>query len=244
MIERTFDAEWFNGICNLPEVKPGLGIDGPIDVSPVLSNPANYGLRSLFGGFILTAYGAGVYSVHTQFAAEGRGAHAIEAMRAGLEFMFTRTDGMKIHTQCPDSNPAALALALKGGAKRWFRNELEPTLGPGQVVSWDIDDWIVRAESMEAGGEEFHAFSDEALAHLHLPEHPHDPIHNRVVGASLAMYRGGQPAKATLTYNVWASAAGYPQAQLLSRDPLRVDVGLGLILGLDAAGNMEVAECP
>jgi RimJ/RimL family protein N-acetyltransferase len=131
MIERTFDAAWFNGICNLPEVRPGLGGEGPIDVSPLLTNPANYALRASHGGFILVGHGAGFYSVHTQFAAEGRGAHALKAMRAGFDFMFTRTDCMRIYSHCPDSNPAALAFAKAGGARPWFRKENDALLGPG-----------------------------------------------------------------------------------------------------------------
>ncbi len=243
MIERSFDAEWWNRLCNLPEVRPGLGGEGEIDVSPLILNPLNYALRAKHGGFILEAFGAGVYGVHTQFSSEGRGAHAIEAMRAGLEWMFTRTDCMKIHSHCPDNNPATLALALKGGARRWCRNELHPLNGPGWTVAWDLDDWAVNAESMEAGGEEFHEFSEKALEGLGLPEHPHDPIHNRVVGTALELYRNGHAAKATLVYNTWASAALYPQAQLLNRDPLRVDVGLGFVVGLDAKGNMEEVQC-
>jgi hypothetical protein len=47
-------------------------------------------------------HGAGFYSVHTQFAAEGRGRHAIAAMQSGLDFMFTRTDCMRIFSHCPD----------------------------------------------------------------------------------------------------------------------------------------------
>ena len=246
MIERTFDAEFFNRLCNLPEVRPGLGGEGPIDTSALVTDPRNIALRTEHGGFILQPHGAGFYSVHTQFAAEGRGAHAIAAMRAGLDFMFTRTDAMRIFSHCPDNTPAALGLAVKGGARRWFRNEVEPILGPGQVVAWDIFDWAAGEESLEVEGREFHKVSDEAAkeAGLNLPEHAEDHIHDRYVGAAVRMCRRGQARKGVLVYNLWAAAAGYPPARFISSDPVIIDAGLGMLMGLKPNGAMEVLQCP
>jgi hypothetical protein len=244
MIERTFDAAWFNGICNLPEVRPGLGGDGPIDVAPILSNPANYGLRSLFGGFILLPHGAGFYSVHSQFAAEGRGAHAIAAMRAGFDFMFTRTDCMRIFSHCPDSNPAALAFARTGGAKRWFRKENDPLLGPGQVVSWDIMDWAVSEPFLGDDGHAFHELLETAKATngSSLLTHADDAAHDRMVGAVTRMCKRGQARKGVNLYNFWASAAGYAPIQLLSEAPPVVDVQ-DAIVGINTTGDLEVLLC-
>jgi hypothetical protein len=246
MIERTFDAAFFNRICNLPEVRPMLGGQGEIDVSAVVESPANYALRTEHGGFILSACGAGFYSVHTQFSAEGRGQHAVAAMRAGLDFMFTRTDCMKIFSHCPDNNPAASALARAGGARPWFRNELEPHFGSSQVVSWDLFDWIVKTPELEAEGEEFHAVSEAAMkqAKIELPAHPHDPIHNRAVGATVRMCRAGQVKKGVLSYNLWACAAGYPQARFISDEPPTIDAGMGMIVSMTPSGEMQVLQCP
>jgi hypothetical protein len=69
MIERTFDAEFLNRICNLPEVRPGLGGEGYLDTSELVSDERNFVLRTEHGGFILVPAGAGFYGVHTQFAA-------------------------------------------------------------------------------------------------------------------------------------------------------------------------------
>lgn len=247
MIERTFDAEFFNDICNRPEVRPGLGPgDDPLDLSALVTDPRNIALRAEHGGFILQPHGAGFYSVHTQFAAEGRGAHAIAAMRAGLDFMFTRTDAMRIFSHCPDNNPAALALARSGRARLWFRNEVEPQFGPGQVVSWDVMDWIAGEESLEQEGREFHEISEEAIreAGLDLPQHAEDRIHDRYVGATVRMCRRGQSRKGVLLYNLWSSAAGYPPAKFISDDPVIIDAGLGMLMGLKADGAMEVLQCP
>lgn len=241
MIERTYDAAFFNRLCNLPEVRPGLGGEGPINVSHIVADPKNFALKTQHGGFILIAAGAGFYSVHTQFASEGRGAHALAAVKAGLDFMFTRTDAMRISSHCPDNNPAALGLAVKGGAKRWFRNEHHPLYGPGVVVAWDLFDWTTSNAELEAEGEEFHEASEKAIAEspFEFQEHPHDPIHNRAVGATVRMCRRGQAKKGVLAYNLWASAAGYPPARLISENPPAIDAGVGMVVSLNPDGALD-----
>jgi hypothetical protein len=249
MIERTFDAAWFNGICNLPEVRPGLGGEGEIDVSALILNPANYALKTEHGGFILIAHGAGVYSVHSQFSAEGRGKFAVRAMRAGLEYMFTRTDCMRIFSHCPDSNPATLGLARAGWAHQWFRREIEPQLGPGMTVSWDVFDWPNNDLSLEEDGRAFHALTEEALSKLgaDLPEHPEDRVHDRYVGAAVRMCKRGWALKGVGLYNVYAVAAGYTPVQLINSDPVMVDCSepgiVNMTMMLNAQGEMEVVQC-
>lgn len=244
MIERSFDTAWWNWLCNLPEVRPGLGGEGEIDVSALILNPVNYALRAKHGGFILVAHGAGFYSVHTQFAAEGRGKHAKEAMLAGLDFMFTRTDCMRIYSHCPDLNPPALALAQAGGARPWFQKVNDALLGPGTVVAWDIFEWAVNAPENEREGNTFHELLEvaKALAGSELPTHDDDPWHDRMVGAVISMCKRGQAVKGAALYNLWAGAAGYAQIKLLSDVPPLVDVGDGII-GLNQAGELEVLLC-
>ena len=244
MIERTFDPAFFNDICNRPEVRPGLGGTGYLDTSSLIANPKNFALRTEFGGFILIAHGAGFYSVHTQFAAEGRGAHAIQAMKAGLDFMFTRTDAMRIYSHCPDTNPPALGLARAGTARPWFRTMHDPLLGPGQVVSWDVWDWAVAEPALERDGQLFHDLLESAKAESgsRLPQHDHDPIHDRAVGAASRMCRRGQAAKGVLLYNLWAGAAGYAPISMISTDPPVIDV-VDAIVGVSPDGEMEVRSC-
>jgi hypothetical protein len=231
MIERIFDAAFFNHICNLPEVRPGLGVEGEVDVSAVVTDPGNFALRTEHGGFILQPHGAGTYSVHTQFSSEGRGRHAIAAMRDGLDFMFTRTDCMRIFSHCPDNNPATLALALKGGAKPWFRKEHDPVFGPGTVVRWDILDWAACASELEADGKQFHDLLETAKheAGSALPAHDDEPSHDRMVGAVSRMCHRGQARKGVILYNQWAAAAGYAPIALLADDPPMVDVVDGIV---------------
>lgn len=243
MIERTYDAAFFNRLCNLPEVRPGLGGEGPIDVSHIVADPKNFALKTAHGGFILIAAGAGFYSVHTQFASEGRGAHALAAVKAGLDFMFTRTDAMRISSHCPDNNPAALGLALKGGARRWFRNEAHPLYGPGVVVAWDLFDWAVNTLELEAEGRAFHETLEAAkcAAGSDRGAHADDPSHDRMVGAASLMCKRGQAKKGVLAYNLWASAAGYQPILLLSDAPPLVDVH-DAVVGL-VGDSLEIVEC-
>lgn len=243
MIERTFDAVWFNWLCNLPEVRPGLGGEGEIDVSSLVLNANNYALRTENGGFILLAHGAGVYSVHSQFSKDGRGLHAIQAMRDGLEYMFTRTDCMRIFSHCPDDNPAALGLARAGHAAMWFRKVNDPLLGPGQVVSWTALEWMTDAGS-EREGRAFHQMLEAAKVKSgsELPQHEDDPAHDRAVGAAALMCKHGQAAKGVALYNVWAVAAGYAPVTMLSEKPPLVDI-LDAVVGLNNDGGMEVLLC-
>jgi hypothetical protein len=90
---RTFDASLFNAVCNHPEVRPWLGGEGELDVSHLVSDEQNYALWFGDGGFILVAGPGASFEVHSQFTPEGRRS-SFEAMRAGMEYMFTRTHAM------------------------------------------------------------------------------------------------------------------------------------------------------
>jgi hypothetical protein len=91
-----------------------------IDVTPIVSDPQNYALFFGEGGFILEAGPGASFEVHSQFTPEGRRS-SFEAMRAGMDYMFTRTNAVQLTTFLPDNNPAAKGLGLKGGFKDWFR---------------------------------------------------------------------------------------------------------------------------
>jgi hypothetical protein len=223
MIHRTMNAELFNSICNHPEVRPYLGGEGPIDTTTVLSNSGNYGLFGEGGGFILVAGPAASFEVHSQFVPEGR-KHSFEAMRAGMDYMFTRTNALQLTTFLPDDNPAARGLALKGGFKEWFRRLNHP-IGPGIQAKIDIDDWIANAAELEPDGERFHDALEKAKAEAgsELAVHAHDPVHERYVGAASRMFSRGQCQKAQAIYNRWAENAGYAQIRLISESPPVVD---------------------
>lgn len=248
MIHRTMNAALFNEVCNHPEVRQWLGGEGQIDVSAVVSDPQNYTLWFGTGGFILTAGPAASFEVHSQFLPEGR-SHSFEAMRAGMDYMFTRTNALQLTTFLPDNNPAAAGLALKGGFKKWFRRERHPC-GAGWQARIDIDDWISGAAELEADGERVHGAMEEALAKTRpdLPDHPEDAAHNRYVGACLRMAGRAQCRKAEAIYNRWAVNAGYTPTTLISEAPPTFDMSepsavLKFIMAVGPNGEPEVVLC-
>lgn len=242
-IKRTMNAALFNAVCNHPEVRPWLPGEGPIDVTPVLSNPGNYGLFAEGGGFILEARPAASYEVHSQFVPEGR-RHSFKAMRAGMDYMFTRTNALQLTTFIPDNNPAARGLAIKGGFRDWFRREATP-LGPGFQARIEIDDWIANTPALEKDGERFHGVIEDAKAGFgsQLADHPEDKLHDRYAGASLLMCERGQMVKAEALYNRWAANAGYTPIRRISDAPPLMDVGEGVLVALGTDG-LEVLQCP
>jgi hypothetical protein len=243
---RTFDASLFNRVCNHPDVRPWLGGEAEIDVTPIVSDPKNYALWFGSGGFILHAGPAASYEVHSQFLPEGRRS-SFEAMRAGMDYMFTRTNAMQLTTFLPDNNPAAKGLALKGGFKPWF--EKDSPLGHGVQARIDIDDWIARTADLEKDGERFHEVTAEAVhkARPDLPDHPDDKVHDRYVGATVRMCSNGQVLKGVLLYNRYAANAGYTPCSIVSADPPVIDVsepsvGLECTIGLKGE-ELEVMTC-
>jgi hypothetical protein len=239
---RTLDPSGFNRVCNHPEVRPWLSLEkGELDVTSLVTDPKNYALWFGEGGFILVAGPAASFEVHSQFTPEGR-LHSFEAMRAGMDFMFTRTGCLQLTTFLPDSNPAAAGLGLKGGFRKWFRRETHP-LGAGWQARLDVDDWITKTEDLEADGERFHKALEAAKekAGSELPTHPHDITHERYVGASLRMFARGQGRKAEALYNRWAVNAGYAPIRLISEVPPVVDAVDGIVT-LDG-DEIQVLSC-
>lgn len=238
---RTLDPSGFNRVCNHPDVRPWLGGEGPIDVASIVTDPNNYALFFGEGGFILHAGPAASFEVHSQFTPEGRPS-SFDAMRAGMDYMFTRTNALQLTTFLPDNNPAAKGLALKGGFKPWMRRA-NHICGTGEQARIDIDDWICRTLELEADGERFHDALEQAKVAQGstLPVHDHDPVHERYVGAAFRMFSRGQGRKAEAIYNRWAANAGYAQIRLISESPPVVDA-IDAVVGMND-GQVEVLLC-
>lgn len=240
MIRRTLDASALNAIANDPAVRPSLAGEGVLDLTGLAADPANLALVCDDGGFLLTPLAAGHYEVHSMFR-PGSGV-AIEAMRAAMDWVFTRTDCVAIWSKVPKSNTAAKGLARAGSLKPLFERDHE-RLGPTEIVEVPIMRWAMANAALEQHGERFHALLETAKreAGSALPEHPHDPAHERAVGAALLMFERGQPHKGAAFYNLWAGVAGYQSIELLSVSPVTVDVRDGII-GM-GAGGMEILSC-
>lgn len=240
-IRRTFDPAFLNSVANIPAVHDAIAAVGVVDLSAVAGNTSNICLETSFGGFVLTLHEPGIYEVHSLFE-PGHGTHPVKAMRAAMEWMFTRTDCALILSKIPEANAAAKGFALAGGLRSMFRRN-DALLGPCDFVELDVMRWAMACEALEAHGERFHDFLKTAKAATGsaLPEHDHDAAHERAVGAALLMIERGQAAKGITFYNRWARFAGYAELSLISLSPVTVDA-VDAVVGLGADG-MECLLC-
>ena len=240
-VERTFDPAFLTTIANDPNVRPWLGGEGPLDLSAEIKNPANFAFVVDGGGFVLIRHEPGIYEAHSLFLPEARSG-AAKAMRDGLSYMFTRTDCVKIVTQVPDDNAPAAALARLGRFSPMFRREDAPR-GPTAFVGLSIDDWAMNTRDLETDGDWFHSAIERAKIEQNssMPDHPHDPAHERAVGATVRMIKAGNIGKGVIFYNRWARLARYPLISLISAVPPVLDVG-DAIATLNG-DKMEVLLC-
>lgn len=225
MITRTMDARRLNQIANHPDVRPYIGGEGPIDLTPIAQNPANVLIEAEHGGWVLQPILAGVYEIHTLFLKEGRGSAFFKAAREMLRWMFTRTDALEIVTKVPDDNPGAAMAALKVGFRERFHRD--NAWAPGIGVSYQaltLDGWIARDGVIAKEGHAFHEALESAkkAAGSELPDHPEDAAHERVVGAAVLMARAGLAQKAVGVYGRWATFAGYATIEIVG--PNLIDV--------------------
>lgn len=248
-LRRTLDASFLNSVANDPGVRPWLGCvelgcaDGTIDLTLAVSDPANVALVCDAGGFLLTNAGAGEYEVHSMFLPAGRGRMTVPAMRAGFEYMFTRTDCQRIVTKVPDDNAAAAGLARLGGFREEFRRDSVWNSRGVSYRSISLENWAMSSADLEVHGEWFHKHLEAAklAAGSSLESHAHDPAHERAVGATVLMARSGQGLKGVKFYNRWASLAGYQSIDMLSEKPAILDVRDAIIEV--RGGDMEVLLC-
>lgn len=227
MIERTFDHEFVNRVCNHPDVRSWLGGEGRLDFAPFLSDRNNIALATEHGCFLFHRHLPHVYEVHTAFLPGGRGRHAVQAALEAAEWMFVRTDCMDLLTQVPIRNRAADWLARKAGFQLEFEREAG-LFGPTRYYALRYWRWASQCRLAETG-RWFHKRLDRLRheAGIEHEAHPDDDAHDRYVGIACAMILAGNVAKGIALYNQWARFAGYQVITVLSRDPLVIDIGNG-----------------
>ncbi len=116
----SHDAEFLNRVVNHPNVLPyvNLGVQGPLDITPLVMDEKNLFLANEYGGFLLIDQGDRVFEIHTQFLPEGRGRMALEAAREAMGYVFTETDCQMLMTFCPvDNRPSAFLARATGMSK-------------------------------------------------------------------------------------------------------------------------------
>lgn len=110
MIERIFDVSRVNALANHPAIHPWVSSDdNPIDLTAAVLDDRNFVLMGSGGGFIAHNLGDGDYEAHSLFLPEARGSNAIETAKAGMDFMFGKTDCRRLLARCPKGNLAVLA---------------------------------------------------------------------------------------------------------------------------------------
>lgn len=244
MIWRTFDGTFLSHTANLPKVRPWMGGEGEIDLRPAALDPRNVFLQHSAGGFTVMPLYEGVYECHTIFQPLTSPKVILAAILEAQEYMFARTDCEMILTKVPENNVGASWLADHSGFQYSFRRD---EAWPGGVgVSYrklPLDTWVASCSTVAEQGRAFHELIEGAkrARGSSLQAHPQDEAHDRAVGATVLMIKAGNTIKGVNHYNKWAIFAGYAQAQLLSEQPVIVDVH-DAIMGM-TNGQMEVLQC-
>lgn len=241
-VRRTLDASLLNRVANDPDVRPFLQGEGEIDLAALVANVANIALVTDGGGFFLHGLTPGEYEVHSMFLPEARG-QTVQAMREGMEYMFARTDCLRLVTRVPDGNQPAANLAAAGGFRRLFHRDNAWNGAGAAYMAVSLEDWALGNPDLEADGEWFHQKLEQAKAEAdsELLAHDHDSAHERAVGATVLMMRAGNVNKGLAFYNRWAVFAGYQPIALLSDAPPVLDLGDAVVELKN--GDMEILLC-
>jgi hypothetical protein len=218
------DASEFQRIANDPSVLPFIVQKGAgeIDLAAFFETPQNLGFLFHDCAFLVHCLEPGVYEVHSMALPHVRGRYVYEAATVAIRFMFFATDAMELLTRVVDGNLAATALTRKvrfapefTRAGTWLSED-----GPKDVQFYAMryPEWIKHQDWLMARGEEFHAMLGDEV------DHGPDPAHDLYVGAAFEMVLSGQPDKGCILYNRWARFAGYETVDIVSRDPLTIDI--------------------
>ncbi len=96
-----------------------------------------------------------------------------------------------------------------------------------RYFSRTLAQWVSQTADLEAPGHWFHEKLEAAkIGHgATMPIHDDDAAHDRYVGATVEMVRGGQIEKALRFYGSWARFAGYGPIALIAVSPPVIDIG-------------------
>jgi len=249
MLERHFTAERINEIVNHPSIYPticGFHTE-PLDVTAVAANPNHVCLVGEHGCVLFIKHQAGVYEFHTSVLPEGRGEWMVAGSREAFSYMFTQTDAFELMTKCPHGNlPAKVGAKVVGCSPRFTTRALWPHDGglvPIDVFSIMIQEWVKNADRLVESGKSFHLSLDLEYTRLGkaIETHDDDDVHDRYVGATIEMIRGGQVAKAINFYNRWACMSNYKQIKIASTNPIIIDIDEAKLRITN--NNFEVMTC-
>jgi len=239
-MKRTMYADHLNAVANDPSVASGA----QIDLTAVLSNPANVAFENEHGGFIFIKDEAARYELHTLFLPEGRGAAVLPNAAEAFRRMFIETDCMEIITKVAGSNRAADMMARRAGFRPIFTRTAAWVDGSDLTFFvMTFDDWRARDGEVALAGHAFHHLLEGAKARTGSTHdnHADDEAHDRAAGAASLMVLAGNAPKAVWAYNRWARFAGYQTIELQAVQPPVIDVR-DAVLGV-REGKLEVLFC-
>ena len=243
LVRRSFDADEINPILNDPMVFRYAAHEGiqSFDLGPLLADPRNVLLMADRGGIIFHWQALGVYQVHTNFLKAARGysgpgTYVLNACRAAYRWMFANTDCLTLLTMIPAHNRAAAMFApMAGWTKEFERKDIWPSIEDGVVdmnfLALRYDDWVRKTPELILSGREFHEQVEREFERHGAQDkkHPDEDCHDLHVGACYEMIRGGQLDKAIILYNRWAQFAGYGLIEIVSHNPVVLNLGNCLI---------------
>lgn len=99
-MERVTRAAFFNEVANHCDVRPWLGGDGPLDLTPMVEDPRNVCLQFEHGGFVLrNVDGYGVsHELHSLFLPKGWGRPVMAAAVKATAYMFEVVRSQLLYT--------------------------------------------------------------------------------------------------------------------------------------------------
>lgn len=114
IVSPSRDADFINSVVNDPDVRPFVGGEGELDLSPLMANSHNVFLMGDHGGFALIWTAPRTFEVHTFILKAGRGHWARAAVNAMVRYM--REHGAKrLWTQINATQPNVIAYAVEAG---------------------------------------------------------------------------------------------------------------------------------
>lgn len=228
MLHRTFDPARLHAIVNHPSVLPHVSgaIEGPLDLSPLVTNPANITLVDEHGAILFHRHQAGLYEVHTQVLKEGRGPWALTFAKECLTWLFCRSEALEVITRVPKGNYPALVLAKAVGMK------------PAMTVK---DGWKTKEGHVDAHILRLSIFDWIEAAPLAVTDRGKwvrnqwkgSPLidDDAVLGAAFEMMLHGQSTKAAIFMKRWAAMAGKNiEIEQMSANPVRFRIGDAIVV--------------
>jgi hypothetical protein len=234
------DAAEYERIFRHPSVvadvlQPG---DEPVDLAPILDNPANVGF--LFDGccFLADSVEPHIYELRSAALPEADFEYTLAAAITVIRWMFFASPALELLTRVVHGNREGKELVAKLGFSHEFRREgvWKSKSGPRSIDYFALryPDWVKQQTWLRTSGEWFHS-----LAGHHADDR--DPVRDTYIGAAVETLLAGQSDKAVALYNRWARFAGYEPISIISHEPLTLNLGPRRLIVDD--GKIEVATC-